>query len=225
MGHQKIADVTRIDLGCGKYKREGFFGIDIVNESGVDLLLNIEEKKLPFADNQIDHVFTSHMFEHIKNYPFVLQEIFRVCKPNALVEIWTPYGKANDAFLFEHDMFFTETHYKYICYLQDRYFLDKRHGYFLWQKTQYTLYPDIIKQLEELRIPLGFAMEHLFNIALEFGVFLQVKKDKAHAQGPQYPGRVYGYSRTDIVKTGEPDDITPVPKKVKTKRWHKKANR
>lgn len=210
-----LSHVKKIDLGCGAYKKKGFFGIDITNAAGVDLVLDIEKNKLPFADNQIEHIFTSHMFEHIKNYPFVLQEIFRVCKPDALLEIWTPYGKANEAFLFEHDLFFTETHFKYICYMQDRYFLGKKHGYFLWDKTQYNLYPNITKDLKKQNIDLSFALEHMFNIAVEWAVFLQVKKDAPKAPGPQYPGKVFSYGRGGIIKTNEPDDITPLPVKHK----------
>ena len=97
--------VTRIDLGCGDKKREGFYGIDIYDGPAVDRVMNIEAERLPFEDGSIEYVFSSHMFEHLTYFPFVLQEIFRVCKDGAVVEVWTPYGKSNDAFVIGHNLF------------------------------------------------------------------------------------------------------------------------
>ena len=48
-----------------------------------------------------------------------LREIMRVAKDGATVEIWTPYGKSNDAFLLGHRNFYTETHWKHICFEYD----------------------------------------------------------------------------------------------------------
>ncbi|HKU19076.1 MAG TPA: methyltransferase domain-containing protein [Candidatus Saccharimonadales bacterium] len=205
---KKFSHVTKVELGCGDTKREGFFGIDILPSPSVDLVLNIEKHKLPFPDNSIDHIYSSHTFEHLTNYRFVLREIMRVAKPDALVEIWTPYGKSNDGMLFGHFTFLSETSFKHICFEFDRFFLGQTHGYLLWEKTHYNLYPDIIKQLKERKIPLDFALEHLFNIALEWGVFLRVKKDAAKAPGPQYPGAVFMYGRGNVVKTDHPADIS-----------------
>lgn len=193
----------KLELGCGNNKREGFFGIDVQPGPQVDLLLNIEESKLPFDDDSIDYVYSSHTFEHLTHYPFVLQEIFRVCKHNAVVEIWTPYGKSNDGLLFGHYTFMTETHFKHICFEYDRFYLGEKKGYFEWFKTHYNLYPGIIESLNRLSIPFEFAMEHMFNIALEWGVYMKVKKDKDKAQAPQFPEKVYSYGRDNIIDLKE----------------------
>ena len=200
--------VTKLELGCGYQKRDGFFGIDILKTPAVDLVLDIEKKKLPFPDNSIDYIYSSHTFEHLTNYQFVIQEMFRVCKPNAVIEIWTPYGKSNDGMLFGHYTFLSETSFKHIAFEYDRFFFEKAKGYFLWEKTQYTLYPGIVESLKKMKIPFDFALEHMFNIALEWGVFMRVKKDAPKAPGPQYPGKVFTYGgRTDVVKVGLPDEV------------------
>jgi SAM-dependent methyltransferase len=196
----KPDDPRHIELGCGNNKRAGFFGIDVAPGPQVDLILDIQRQPLPFRDDSVDYVYSSHTFEHLTGFPFVLREIFRVCRHEATVEIWTPYGKSNDGMLFGHYTFLTETSFKHICFEYDRFYLGECAGYFDWFRTHYNLYPGIVEELRQLGIPLGFAMEHLFNICLEWGVFLKVRKDSQRAPGPQAPERVYSYGRSAIVQ-------------------------
>src|SRR5215471_11611639 len=96
-------DVTRLDIGCGAKKHIDCFGIDIHPSPGVDCVVNITSEAWPFADDSIEYVFSSHAFEHLPSrtgveLQFVLTEMFRVCKHDARIEIWTPYGPSRDAF-------------------------------------------------------------------------------------------------------------------------------
>jgi SAM-dependent methyltransferase len=223
---QQLTHVSTLELGCGDAKREGFFGIDILPSPSVDLVLDITKKRLPFPDNSMDYIYSSHTFEHLTNHRFVLREIMRVAKPDAMVEIWTPYGKSNDGLLFGHNTFLTETSFKHVSFEFDRFYLGDTHGYFSWEKSQYNLYPDILMQLKAANISLEFALEHLFNIALEWGVFLRVKKDADKAPGPQYPGAVFSYGgRNTIIKTDHPNDITLVSTKPRKESKTKKRKR
>jgi hypothetical protein len=195
-------DVTRIELGCGSHKREGFFGLDIQQSPATDLVLDIERERLPFPDASIEYVYSSHTFEHLEapGSPLhTLREIMRVAKHGATVEIWTPYGKSNDAFLLGHRNFYTETHWKHICYEYDDFYFGNLPGRFLWTETQYVLYPGIVERLGRLGLPLEFALEHMFNIALEFGVILRVDKQALRATSPQFPRPTYLYSRTQPI--------------------------
>ena len=65
-------------MRCGANKRADFFGIDIAPGPAVDLVLDIEHQPLPFPDDSVDHVYTSHAFEHLTNYQYVLREIMRI---------------------------------------------------------------------------------------------------------------------------------------------------
>ncbi len=105
----------KIDIGCGSHKREGFLGIDSVTGEQVDFVVDVEKESLPFPDNSVDHVFSNHAFEHIVSPQHVLREIVRVCRHDALVEIWTPYLKSKDAFLLGHFNFYNESIWKHIC--------------------------------------------------------------------------------------------------------------
>lgn len=183
--------VTKVELGCGSAKREGFFGIDILSSPCVDLVMDFERERLPFDDDSIEYIYTSHSFEHITKHPEVLREIMRVCRHGATVEIWTPYGKSDDGLLFGHVTFFSEASFKHICFEYDRFYLGEVHGYFEWYQTHYNLHPGIIDGIRATSLSLDFALAHMFNVALEWGVFLRVRKDAARAPGPQLPKRIF----------------------------------
>lgn len=195
---------SKIELGCGSHKRTGFFGIDIAPSPAVDLVLDIERDKLPFPNDSVDYIYSSHAFEHLEapGSPIqTLREMVRVGRHGATIEIWTPYGKSDDGLLLGHRNFYTETHWKHICYEYDAFYLGNLPGRFEWEKTQYVLSPEILPRLEALGIPLQFALRHMVNIALEFGVFLRLDKHATKARSPQSPVHAYGYRREEILST------------------------
>ncbi len=194
----------KVELGCGSRKRAGFYGIDNAMGGEVDLLLDIERSPLPFPNDSVSHIYSSHTFEHLEapGSPIqTLREIMRVCEHGAMVEIWTPYGKSNDALLFGHRVFYTETHWKHICFEYDDFYLGHDSpGRFNWIRTQYVLRHGILETLPAINLPIEFALEHMMNIALEFGVFLEVDKTLHKAKAPQFPARELCYERGKILR-------------------------
>ena len=67
--------------------------MDIVERKGVDYVGDVS-KRLPFADNEFDVVYASHVLEHIAWYDVqrVLKDWVRVVKPGGSLEIWVPDG-------------------------------------------------------------------------------------------------------------------------------------
>jgi len=197
-------DVTRLDLGCGDKKRADCYGVDFRPRPGVDCVLNIASEPWPFADNSIEYIFSNHAFEHLPHpgpgFGHVLTEIFRVCKHNAQIEIWTPYGPSRDAFILGHTIMFNERIWQDCCFQGDRVWLGDRYGYFLWEETEYCLRPGIVDELKPNGIDLDFALSHMFDICYEWRVQLRVKKDSPQAPGPQTPRRLFSYARGEIAK-------------------------
>lgn len=185
-----------IDIGCGAKKRAGFIGLDIASAPGVDHVVDFERERLPFADDSVDYVFSNHAFEHIRSPQNVLREIVRVCRHDATVEIWTPYLKSNDAFLLGHDTFYNEGIWKHICFEYDDFYFGDAPGRFDWLETRFTLAPAIVDKLARNGIDFEFALEHMFNIAVEFGVFIRVDKNVRQARKPQIPQVRAAYSRS-----------------------------
>jgi SAM-dependent methyltransferase len=81
-----------LDLGCGpnKYKSDNpedeVVGLDYVKLPGVDIVADMDDG-IPLPDNSVDMVVSSFAMGHVKNFFFVMDEIFRVCKPGAPVRI------------------------------------------------------------------------------------------------------------------------------------------
>ena len=70
----------KIDIGCGKNKKEGYIGIDIDPESNADVFASA--LNLPFDDNSVDEVHSRHMVEHLNpdEAEKFFNEIYRVLK-------------------------------------------------------------------------------------------------------------------------------------------------
>jgi predicted SAM-dependent methyltransferase len=81
---------VKLHLGCGKQYKEGYVNIDKNPNVGADIVMNMEEE-WPFEDNSVDEVYSYHALEHCKEYLKVMGEMYRVCKPGALLYIGVPY--------------------------------------------------------------------------------------------------------------------------------------
>lgn len=80
---------SKVDLGCGSYKKAGYYGIDIDEHPGVDLVYNLNEG-IPLPTGSVDELFSQHSLEHFQNPLFILDEIYRVCSDHARIEITVP---------------------------------------------------------------------------------------------------------------------------------------
>lgn len=86
--NKHINNITKINLGCGMNHLRGFVNIDI-NEPA-DMIMDI--RKLTLENNSVEEVVCSHVLEHFADYEVigVLQEIFRVLKPQGILYLEIP---------------------------------------------------------------------------------------------------------------------------------------
>ena len=89
-----INNLKKIEIGCGKTKIEGYIGVDRFPLEGVDIVADIN-KCIPFEENSVDVVFASHSLEHMDDLQQVMNEIFRICRHGAIVNILAPYYNTN----------------------------------------------------------------------------------------------------------------------------------
>ena len=82
---------NKLDIGCGRNKLPGSVGIDIVPLEGVDVVHNLDQYPYPFEDNTFDYIRLSHALEHLQSILKTMEEIHRIAKPDAEVEIITPH--------------------------------------------------------------------------------------------------------------------------------------
>ena len=90
---EEIKQLPRLlNLGCGNRHRpqsEGWINVDIDQTCNPDIVRNMD-KGLPFNTSSVDEVYCSHTIEHVKDIFYFMYEIWRVCKPDAIVEIIAP---------------------------------------------------------------------------------------------------------------------------------------
>jgi ubiquinone/menaquinone biosynthesis C-methylase UbiE len=100
--------LLRVELGGGRYPRgEGFLNVDQPDCPSVDLPVDFEKLgrdgcRLPFDDDSVDEIFSSHCLEHVWPYDGLLHEIARVCKLGAPVEIRVPHWNQQMAMCNDH---------------------------------------------------------------------------------------------------------------------------
>src|SRR5712692_7458983 len=137
-GDNSIDEQKALHIGCGVHKMPGSIGLDITALPGVDVVLDLDREKLPFPDNRFETVYAHHVLEHIRNLPYVLAEMYRVCKPGAVIDIVVPYYTCVGAFGDPtHVRFFTyrtlehfaetEDKERYTWFSSTRFKMGKRH--------------------------------------------------------------------------------------------------
>jgi SAM-dependent methyltransferase len=92
-----MADLLKVDLCCGNGKPEGFFGVDCWPGSKVDQVADLN-KTFPFKDNSVDELRAYDAIEHLPDKIHTMNEIWRVCKPDAFVDILVPSTDGRGAF-------------------------------------------------------------------------------------------------------------------------------
>ncbi len=84
----------KINIGGGLTRPEGFVTIDIDVNANPDYVVDLEKDILPFEDNSVSEVRAFHVFEHIgSGYFHMLQELYRVCKHGAIIDIRVPHPR------------------------------------------------------------------------------------------------------------------------------------
>ena len=83
---------VKLDLGCGRNKREGFMGVDILSFPEVDLVFDLRQPNWPIDSDSVDEINCSHFLEHLTGAERInfFNEVYRILKPGAQATIVTP---------------------------------------------------------------------------------------------------------------------------------------
>jgi hypothetical protein len=90
----------KLNLGCGHDKRAGYLNVDSVAACGPDQVVDLEAFPWPWDDNAAEEVVLHHVLEHLgadaKVFIRIMQELYRVCAPGAVVRIAVPHPRHDD---------------------------------------------------------------------------------------------------------------------------------
>jgi hypothetical protein len=89
----------RLDIGCGKNKKEGFIGVDQYAMAGVDKVMDVR-KRWPWKNDSVSEVHCSHFIEHLTANERIqfLNEMHRVMKKGAKCTLIAPHWASNRAY-------------------------------------------------------------------------------------------------------------------------------
>lgn len=86
-------------MGCGNKKREGAIGIDFNERTKADVIHNLNLFPYPFEDGKFDEIYIDNCLEHLSEPIKVMEEVYRISKPDALVKVIVPYFRSQWAFI------------------------------------------------------------------------------------------------------------------------------
>ena len=93
-----------LDIGCGQSpyrflldpEATNYFGIDIIGakDFGYDNpdITSFDGKNIPFEDNMFDAVICTEVLEHVQDYQYLIDEIYRTTKKNADIIVTIPWS-------------------------------------------------------------------------------------------------------------------------------------
>ena len=158
--------IKKLNIGCGKNIKEGWINLDGLQLPGVDVVYDLE-KSLPFEDNYFEEIEASHILEHINNLIDLMEELHRVCKNGAIINVTCPYFASVSAFSdITHKRFFTLKSFNY--FLPDNYnnFITKSRFKVIKKKIKIT------RKNWLINIPIEFIVNHMQWIYERFFCFI-----------------------------------------------------
>ena len=101
-------------MGCEKRKRVGYVGVDKLALDGVDVVHDLNAFPYPFEDDSINEVLLTHVLKHLPDTICVMEEVWRICRSGAAINIVVPYYNSPEASQDPtHVRFFTEKTFDY----------------------------------------------------------------------------------------------------------------
>ncbi len=104
--------MKKLNFGCRMGLKEGYDNVDN-NRFGSKKKFDFNKFPYPIEENKYDYVYSNEMLEHLDEPDRVLEELWRICKPNAIIEIIVPYYNNKGAYSsMEHKHYFSDVTFK-----------------------------------------------------------------------------------------------------------------
>jgi SAM-dependent methyltransferase len=80
-----------LDIGCGSAKTPGAVGLDISPDTDADIVHDLDELPYPIEDSSFDQILMQDVIEHVREPIKVLEELHRIARPGARIQLRTPH--------------------------------------------------------------------------------------------------------------------------------------
>jgi len=103
-----------LNLGCGRKHRAGAVNLDRTPASNPDVVHDLDVRPWPFADDRFDRVYAFDVVEHLADVVAAMEELHRICRDRAAIEITVPHFSCSNAFTDPtHRHFFSRFSFDY----------------------------------------------------------------------------------------------------------------
>lgn len=80
-----------IEFGCGNSKSQGAIGVDFNSRTEADVIHDMDVFPYPFEDSYADRIICHNVLEHVDDFIAVIEEIWRIGKPECILEFSGPF--------------------------------------------------------------------------------------------------------------------------------------
>jgi hypothetical protein len=82
---------TKLELGCGREKPDGFYGVDIAETPEVDLIQDLDQPNWDLPSDHFTEIRAIDLFEHLEEPVTFMEEVYRIAAPDASITIRGPH--------------------------------------------------------------------------------------------------------------------------------------
>ena len=82
---------TRLNLGCGRKKLEGFVNVDIAEAVAPDLAWDLDRFPYPLPRAHFEEIRALQVVEHLADIPAFMDEVHELLAPGGTIRITTPH--------------------------------------------------------------------------------------------------------------------------------------
>ncbi len=121
----------KLNLGCGHDSKAGWTNVDRVALPGVDFVWDLERMPWPWPDDSCEAVYASHVLEHLPDKMRAIEEIWRVCRHGASIEIRLP--------AWNHPLLWQDPTHRTAWHLDNFDYFQANHGWGYYTKARFEI--------------------------------------------------------------------------------------
>ena len=85
------SEYTKLNVGCGAFRKKGFLNVDISDKLNPDLIHDLDQMPYPFPDNAFEHIEADHVLEHLSDPFKAMEEWHRILKNGGSLIVRVPH--------------------------------------------------------------------------------------------------------------------------------------
>jgi len=141
-----------LNLGCGERKLPGALNLDASSRTSPDIVHDLDRHPWPLSDDSFDEVHAYDVLEHLKDVIGFMEELHRVCAPEATVHLTVPHFSSANAWR-------DPTHRRSFAHDSVRYF-EEQHPLAFYSTARFEI---LCSRVEFVKTPLNRLVARLAN--------------------------------------------------------------